>query len=261
MHPQPMFSKTRGSVSATTTTGLSMFGMTVHPIRESLETTTSTTGGASPAPRPVASSRSRQQQMTSRVGRAGWRRYAILPVALSAVALISEGCGGGTSAPKPTKQAVPTAGARQRHISARNFAVMYGKPEPLPQSLARGIEANGGFPLQAQKLPLLAQRAWVVPGHNRLCLVQANMNEVPGLACSQLRHVLANGMFVASVPSGAAGASSVRTVVGIVPNGVARVRIVAENAKPKTVPVVDNVFSLRDEGRAIPKSIELIRSD
>jgi hypothetical protein len=198
--------------------------------------------------------------MKLRVSRAGWRSDATLLVALTTVALIIGGCGGGTSEPKPTKLGAPAVGARQQRISTMNFAIMHGKPEPLPQSLARGIEANGGFPSQAQQLPLLAQRVWVVPGPNRLCLVQANTNEVPGLACSHLRQVLANGMFVASVPNGVAGASSVRTVVGIVPNGVARVRIVAENAKPKTAPVVDNVFSLRDEGRAFPESIELIRS-
>lgn len=198
--------------------------------------------------------------MNLRVSRAGWRSDATLPVALTTIALISGGCGGGTSEPQPANLAAPAVGARHQHIPARNFAVMHGEPEPLPQSLARKVKASGGFPLQAQQLPLLAQRAWAVPGHDRLCLVQANTNEVPGLACSHLRQVLANGMFVASVPSGAAGASSVRTVVGIVPNGVARVRIVAENAKPKTVPVVDNVFSLRDEGRAFPESIELIRS-
>jgi hypothetical protein len=49
-------------------------------------------------------------------------------------------------------------------------------------------------------------------------------------------------------------------VIGLVPDGVTKVRIHASGARPITVPVEENVFALRDKGRAFAESIELVRS-
>jgi hypothetical protein len=111
----------------------------------------------------------------------------------------------------------------------------------------------------AQQLPIIAPQFWVVPAPRRLCLVESADRGSGNFACSQLAHVLKEGMYIASVPSGAPGAPRFRTVVGLVPDGVSLVRIHASNARPRTVPVVENVFALRDHGRAFPESIDLIR--
>ena len=66
-------------------------------------------------------------------------------------------------------------------------------------------------------------------------------------------------MFIASVPSNSPETSSIRTVVGIVPDGVDRVRINSSGANPKTIPVEANVFSLRDKSDAFPESIDFAK--
>jgi hypothetical protein len=89
--------------------------------------------------------------------------------------------------------------------------------------------------------------------------VERKSREAPSVACARLSRVLEAGIFIASVPVSGQRSSGFRSVIGLVPDGVSRVHIHASGARPRTVPVVGNVFALRDHGRAFPESIDLIR--
>ena len=173
--------------------------------------------------------------------------------------LLVLGCG--AEQPVPVSQEAPVSALEREEAKNQetHFALMRGRPEPPPRSLAKEVEAIGGIPSLAQRLPLLTQEAWVFPGPGRLCLVAASGGP-PSLACTRLGRVLKAGTFIASVPANGLGSSPIRSVIGLVPDGVAKVRIHASGARPITVSVEENVFALRDKGRAFPESIELVRS-
>jgi len=140
-----------------------------------------------------------------------------------------------------------------------NFALLRGSTEPLPAGLTRQLPpVEGGWTI-AQRLPIVTQLAWAVPGPERLCLVVKGRNEPPSVVCARISHAVKAGMFLASVPANAQRTSKFRTVIGVVPDGVSEVRIHASGARPRLAPVVENVFVLRDHGRAFPESIELVR--
>jgi hypothetical protein len=90
-------------------------------------------------------------------------------------------------------------------------------------------------------------------------MAEVSDGALSSMVCKKLWRLLKEGMFLASVPTSVSEGTGIRTVVGLVPDGVTGVRIHASNARPRTVPVVENVFALRDRGRAFPESIELIR--
>lgn len=193
------------------------------------------------------------------VVRGGWHLGASL-LAITVIASGNGGCGGGGSAPASGQsQEVPSSARTKTPV--KGFSLLHTDPEQLPPQLVdelRGIGAMGNL---SQRLPIVTPQIWVVPASGRLCLVESADSGSGNFACSQPARVRREGTFMASVPSGAPGASKFRTVVGLVPDGVSRVRIHASGGRPISVRVSENVFALRDEGRAFPESIELIRSD
>jgi hypothetical protein len=142
-------------------------------------------------------------------------------------------------------------------VAVKGFSLLQGKPERLPSQLEDELRGVGAAGALAQRLPIITSQYWAVPAHGRLCLVESADSGSGNFACSQLARVRREGTFIASVPSGAPGASKFRTVVGLVPDGVTRVRIYASGGRPISVKVSENVFALRDEGRAFPESIKL----
>ncbi|MDX6635536.1 MAG: hypothetical protein QOF06_1739 [Solirubrobacterales bacterium] len=187
----------------------------------------------------------------------GWHFGASL-LSIIVVALGSLGCGGGDSAPATRKDSAAPSPTREQG-EVKGFSLLRSEPEQLPSQLVDELRGIGTMGNLAQRLPIVTPQFWVVPAHGRLCLVESADRGSGNFACSQLFRVLREGTFIASVPSGAPGASRFRTVVGLVPDGVTRVRIHASKARPISVRVTENVFALRDEGRAFPESIELVR--
>jgi hypothetical protein len=146
-----------------------------------------------------------------------------------------------------------------RQVEADKFSLLRTEPESLPPKLASEIEAIEGIEDLAQRLPVVTPQLWAVPGPERICLVEGVDQGAGNFACSRLARVRRDGMFIASVPSDAPESSRIRTVIGLVPDGVTRVSIRASGVRAQFVPVMDNVFALRDHGRAFPESIDLIR--
>jgi len=139
------------------------------------------------------------------------------------------------------------------------FSILEGDPEPLVRTLADQLTVIHGDWQHAQRVPINSRQVWVIPASGRLCLVDGGSGESPSFVCNAVHRVVKSGMFLASVPTSSAQSMSMRWIVGVVPDGIVRVRIRAPGAKLRQVPVVENVFALRDHGRAFPESIDLIR--
>jgi hypothetical protein len=73
-----------------------------------------------------------------------------------------------------------------------------------------------------------------------------------------MQQVLHEGTYLASIPARSKPNGPKRNIVGLAPDGIQRVRIQFQQTPPRTVPVVENTFSLRDQGSDFPQSIELV---
>jgi hypothetical protein len=169
------------------------------------------------------------------------------------------GCGTSQQTPIPKKNPALQVEPEQRRVQMKHFAIFRGGPEPLPLELTPQLQVIKGIRELSQRLPVIAPQSWAIPTSNGMCLVQWDRGGTAGFTCTRLGRALKEGIFIASVPASFPEGARTRSVVGVVPNGVHRVRIRAGNARPRTVTVVENVFALRDHSRAFPESIELIR--
>lgn len=129
-------------------------------------------------------------------------------------------------------------------------------PESLMQA-SGGVDGNNAV---SQRLPIFSQQVWAVSLPGKLCLAaKASQNGPASAVCSPTDRVLREGVYFAAVPPASAGASKKRTIIGLAPDGVVKVRVLAEGVRPKVTRVVENVFAVQDESRAFPESIQLIR--
>ena len=169
------------------------------------------------------------------------------------VILALQGCG-------DSQERLPdTSEVSTRHEAPalfRHFAIFRGAPDPLPLQLAEQVSVSGDVDTLAQKLPLLTQQIWALPSPGRLCLAGGS-GGASSVGCSQIRRVLREGTYIASIPADPRGELT-RSIAGLVPDGIRRVRIRFRRAHPQIVDVVENTFALRDQGRDFPESIQLI---
>jgi hypothetical protein len=140
-----------------------------------------------------------------------------------------------------------------------HFDILRGHPEPLDMASSGPLKTLGAKWGSAQRLPVAVRQVWVVPAAGRLCLVDASPEEAPSLVCNAVHRVVKAGLFLASVPAGRLNRTPTRTIVGLVPNAVKLVRVYTSAGRAKMSRVVNNVFAVRDAGRAFPESIELVR--
>jgi hypothetical protein len=115
----------------------------------------------------------------------------------------------------------------------------------------------GGADGYAQKLPLFTQDVWAVLARQEICLL-GDEGEVRGLGCRPLEQVLREGTYLASIPTPSRPIDANRNIVGIAPDGIRKVRIQFDQTRPRTVPVIENTFSLRDKGSDFPTRIDLL---
>jgi hypothetical protein len=186
-----------------------------------------------------------------------------LIVATMGLALVAGcGSGGGDIAGSTTRSVrARTLLSQEERTMRQRFNLFRTLPEPVPAALRGGLSREMAPSWEhGQRLPLFGYKIWAVPGAGRLCLLNLTDPASAAFACKRLRRVLSEGMFLAMVPAGSLGGDPMRTIVGIAPNGTSGVRIHAKGARVRAVGVQENVFALRDEGRAFPESIELIRA-
>lgn len=180
---------------------------------------------------------------------------------LTALTASGLGCGSNHSEERPRDGGAIVATSLEKvRPDIGKFSILKAEPEGLPDQISRELGYLKGARAVAQRLPTVSPQIWAVPAVGRLCLVEVAEGRAGSVACTRLARAAKAGIYIASVPSGAPGASDFRTVVGLVPDGVKRVRLHAKGARPQTAPVAENVFALRDHGRAFPESIELVRA-
>jgi hypothetical protein len=87
-----------------------------------------------------------------------------------------------------------------------------------------------------------------------LCLLQALEGGTSAFVCARRHHLLHEGLFMTSLPTVTTGVDTKwRVVVGIAPDGVRAVRVVA-NHTAQSASVRENAFVLRDTKHLQPES-------
>ncbi len=208
--------------------------------------------------------------------RAGWRTCAG-PLAVLALLAGAQGCGGSSGAQSPgapfsgsrTAPQVASPGeprayrvvSRAERRQRAAFALLRTRPEGLPPATRRllGAPIFGIDWRLAQRIPVALPGAyWLVPGNGHLCVVEQGSMGSPGAGttCASTADAVAHGIADITVKGAAPGAASAhvaraRLIVGVAPDG-AREVLVHTRGRVATVPVVGEIFVLRDAVAAAP---------
>lgn len=194
-----------------------------------------------------------------------WRPRASSVVALSLAAVLAA-CGSanhdGATPHLVSPHPAPRMLARLAPLQHDSFALLRGRPEGLPTRVRRLVRARDAAinPALAQRIPVVIPgRYWLVPGIGSLCVV----SEIPGTPgagtiCATTRQVVEQGMATISLTPAerAPGGVAERLLVGIAPDD-ARKALVHTAGDVVAVPVVDDVFVLRDGVNAPSDFLEL----
>lgn len=185
------------------------------------------------------------------------------------------GCGaddGATTGPARSSSAVPGSRVgshgspedvpvveRVGHRERRHFALLRGKPEPLPllvRQLLRRPEFGMNWAL-AQRLRLAMRRSfWLVPGRHVLCLVHTRNTREAATACTPTDLALKDGVVAVSLQDAGAVAPAKRLVVGVVPDGTREV-IVHTHTVASKVRIENHLFVLKDSISQPPDIVSL----
>jgi hypothetical protein len=140
----------------------------------------------------------------------------------------------------------PESTRRRLH---RNFAFLYGPPEPMPQSTAAHIRATVGAPhnvdfSDAQHLQTRSGGIWIVHSADGITCVMFEADR-RSLACSATAAFAVRGLAIgtAQAPRGDGGHSRHFHVLGLVPSWVKVVQVRRGLQKElRNVPVKENVY-------------------
>lgn len=146
---------------------------------------------------------------------------------------------------------------RVQHQQSSNFSLFRHPPEGLPAATRKilGRPAYGMNWSLAQRLPVRGDY-WAVPGNGYLCVVEQANSGASSRACAPTKYVVAHGVGIVSIGAGHSRSSGHRLIVGVAPNGTRQV-LVHTDGSVATVPVVGNVFTLRDSSSNPPERLTL----
>lgn len=80
------------------------------------------------------------------------------------------------------------------------------------------------------------------------------------MTCTSIAEALKHGVVTAMLPKNPLSSVERRLIVGIVPDGISTVVVSTPGNKSPVVPVVRNVFVLRDSVNEPPESVEFASS-
>ncbi|MBS1870157.1 MAG: hypothetical protein JSS99_10875 [Actinobacteria bacterium] len=148
-------------------------------------------------------------------------------------------------------------------IQRDHFALLRGRADGLPPPVRRLVLARGAAidPAMARRIPAIVPGSfWLVPGIGHLCIV-SRVAGVPGVGtvCASTRQVIEQGLATISFTSAGATSAPTRLLVGITPDD-AREAVVHTHGSGAAVPVVNDVFVLRDSVLAPSDFIALRRT-
>jgi hypothetical protein len=142
-------------------------------------------------------------------------------------------------------------------------AVLRKPSQGLPQRLSPVARTRSGEVTLTRGWPVLMtleHQVWVTAAGRRLCLVDHSSGDGTGVTCALVQRILRHGISSTFLQDGPPGSPSVRSIVGLMPDQAARVRIFTPGFPAVTVPVVHNVFVRTDRIPQPPESIELLGS-
>jgi hypothetical protein len=173
------------------------------------------------------------------------RRSVNIALALSPLVLLLllVGCGAGSSTQQSRPSPTHPFSVEQRQA----FTVLRGTTRPVPSILRRHLRRARNSEVRTLWLDTAIyvpthSGLWIVNGHNMTCIVQTHGGAV---SCEPRITVLREGVSLGTVRLGPPPRRAARefTVVGIVPNGIARVELKV-GGETRNVAVHDNAFSL-----------------
>lgn len=140
-----------------------------------------------------------------------------------------------------------------RQLSA--FSLLRSHPEGLPPSLLKTLRHpifGENFAL-AQQLPIpLRRRFWLVPGREKICIVNRNVENTIETTCTSTAEALKRGLTTTTLAQPLhSHASAPRVIVGVAPNGPGEVEIRTGRVIVRAT-VKHNVFVVRDQSRNPP---------
>jgi len=142
-----------------------------------------------------------------------------------------------------------------------HMAALQGPARSLPKDLSPGpVTQSGQFTFSRgwQVLMTLERQVWAAPDGHRLCLVDHSSSDGTGVTCAAVARVLKHGITSTFLREGAHGVPADRSIVGLVPDGTARVRVLTPGYPPAVASVRRNVFVLHDQVPEPPETVELL---
>jgi hypothetical protein len=107
-------------------------------------------------------------------------------------------------------------------------------------------------------LTALERQVWAGLGGHRICLIDHLGLGGTGVTCVAIKRALEHGITSTFLREGVHDAPADRSIVGLVPDGAARVRVLTPGYRPAVVPVRRNVFVLHDQVPEPPETVELL---
>jgi hypothetical protein len=193
---------------------------------------------------------------------AGRRTVAGLLAAI-ALAACGDGDRGGEdagTAPAATPAATPDVPARLK----TSFAPFRSPAEAIPVSVREALgQPNDDIDWRlAQVLPRTdGATFWAVPGRTLICLVREDADGTSGASCTPISRALEHGVALTNLAAAPGKAATPnRTIVGLAPDGMRRVRIGTPGFPSVTARVSDdNMFTVRDATTEPPETFTLLR--
>lgn len=202
-----------------------------------------------------------------------WLFCAAALIVLATVAVVSRSGHSGSSSPaaefqgrEPRQTTTLPQGAPVAGVSktlARNFSVFRTSTSGIPTSgIPTAMAQSLGSPYGANwKLArMLDMGVWVVPAQNHVCLFSIGSDGGSTMGCTATKMVLRHGIFIAflSDPS-TKHFGQRRKIIGLAPDGVRAVRLLAPGYKAVVAKVRRGLFSTQDNIMASPQTVSLLR--
>lgn len=140
-----------------------------------------------------------------------------------------------------------------------HFALLRGKPEPLPPSIRRILRkpTYGMNWALAQRVPVsLRGSFWLIPGRRVLCLLHMETAHEASSACAPTKTALAHGIVAVSLQKMSVIPSAERLIVGVVPDGTTEA-VVHTGKIASRITIAHHIFVLRDSLEEPPEVVSL----
>jgi hypothetical protein len=188
--------------------------------------------------------------------RRSWVGRVVGPPTFLLILVCLSGCQRASSPPAQSPMGEAVTATRQQ--AAKHFHIFRTRGRRLPREFVRGLPSIPSHP-DWSLARALSKDAWIAPAQRQLCLAQGLVTKEIAVTCSGIEHVLAHGIFIASLaPPGMPTLGPRRVVIGLAPDGIESVLLITPGYRTVKVPVNHNVFIRQDALASSPASVRLV---